>query len=150
MTIDISMSLSVLKAICGKQGYRSVWLATTHWGRDANVSPRGFTEREVHLKSIYWKELLEGGVQYRRVHGDSAEQSIVNEIVESAAADTGVSPGFAIQEQLLQGKGNLRNTDVWGVLRNCLGMLLEEEAKSGGDKERRTMLRKKYNEMKHR
>lgn len=148
MTIDISMSISVLKAICGKQGYPNVWLATTHWGRDVNVLPRGYAEREAHLKSVYWAELLEGGVRYRRIHGASNERSLVNEIADCVSADNIVSPTFLIQQQLSQGNGDLRNTDVWANLKKCLGMLLEEEAKSGGDKERRTLLKRRYQEMK--
>lgn len=148
MTIDITMSLAILKAICGEQSYPKVWLATTHWGRDPTSSPHGYDERETHLKTIYWKELLDGGAQYRRMHGALTEQAIVDNIVNSVALDSSeTTPEFKVLQELSQGKRSLLRTELWGVLKGCLGMLLEEEAKSGGDKERRDFLKQKYREM---
>ena len=148
MTIDITMSLAILKAICGEQSYPKVWLATTNWGWDYTSMPKGYDEREAHLKSVYWKELLDGGAQYRRIHGAFTEQTIVDDIANSVALHlTETCPEFEGLQELSQGRRGLLGTQLWEVLKGCLGMLLEEEAKSGGDKERRDFLKRKYREM---
>lgn len=169
--MDVLMSLTLLKALSGKTGWKNIWMTTTQWnltpGGDykdnANPSfvgplpPRGFEEREGHLQAVYWKEFLESGAHYWRVQDRAHERALVEEILESALDTESQQAGrtddysaefeFAIQKEMQQDQLPFPNTATGKAMRSCLMRALEEEIKSGGDKERIEALKRQHKEL---
>ncbi|RXW17113.1 hypothetical protein EST38_g8735 [Candolleomyces aberdarensis] len=157
MSVDVLMSLSILKALCGKLGWKHVWLATTQWtfipaGHDEDKHPigqasKGLEEREAHLKDVYWKECLEGGAHYRRIQGHSSERALIGDILTSLGDMDDNLVGFAIQKELQQDRLAFPNTETGKAMKSCLMRALEEEIKSGGDRERIEALKRQHKEL---
>ncbi|RXW19373.1 hypothetical protein EST38_g6471 [Candolleomyces aberdarensis] len=154
MSVDVLMSLSFLKALCGKIGGN--YNESTDSSFVGPLPPRGFEEREGHLRTVYWKECLEGGAHYWRVQGRWHERALVEEIIESVL-DTGSQQtghtddparfGFAIQKEMQQDRLAFPNTETGKAMKSCLVKALEEEIKSGGDKERIEALKRQHKEL---
>ncbi|KAJ2915316.1 hypothetical protein MD484_g5108, partial [Candolleomyces efflorescens] len=172
MSVDVLMSLSLLKALCGQTAWKNVWMATTQWnltpGGDYSdttdpsfmgpLPPRGFQEREGHLQTVYWKEFLEGGAHYWRIQGRAHERALVEEIYESTldtggqrrtsrSNDDSAPFEFAIQKEMQQDQLAFPSTATGKAMKSCLMRALEEEIKSGGDKERMETLKRQHKEL---
>jgi hypothetical protein len=117
-------NLRMFANLCGDGATKNVILATTMW----DLVEAGEGERRVtQLQGKYWKEMLAGGSKVARFDGkyDSAWE-IVDMIVKKDAGHSS-RPPLLIQEEMVELKRRLGETQAGITLYNTLQKLLAEQ-----------------------
>ncbi|GLB39700.1 putative 50S ribosome-binding GTPase [Lyophyllum shimeji] len=117
-------NLDMFNKLCGDDGMKNVILATTKW---SEVLPEVGARRELQLKDMHWKPMIELGSQLRRFE-DSKEsgwkiiQTILRNWDNKDAVDT-----VAVQQELVEIDKILPETEAGRTLRYTLEELLESQ-----------------------
>lgn len=90
-------NLRMMKKLCGANSLKNVVLATTMWEK---VTDEEGLRREGDLKTLFWKDMIDGGAKVRRIRTESGKdaRSIVKALLKKTPVTT------QLQEELHSGK----------------------------------------------
>ncbi|KAF8959512.1 P-loop containing nucleoside triphosphate hydrolase protein [Flammula alnicola] len=124
-------NLDIFQNLVGKKALNSIVLGTTKWG---SVQPKTGLIREQDLQSTYWIDMVKAGSSVFRVaEGAQCARNIVNHILCEIDKQVGVTRSLKIQQELVNMKKIIPETDAGKALKYSLDQLIEMQKKRAED-----------------